>query len=126
MRNDQCGPDLPGSLWTLVLVRTLLVSESPLGPIFPVNGSVDVDVDGLPRFRSVTELTFAPDSSEAPFVIRRGLFLRTRAKTKSTRMATCMVMHNSEICMPNYYGLQTGFTLTNLKKETFVQTCLPC
>ncbi len=124
MKNDQRGPDLPGSLWTLVLTWTLLDLESPLGPMFPVNGSVDVDVDGLPRFRPVTELTFTLDSSEAPFVIRRGLFLRTRARTKSTRIATCIVVHNSEICIPNYYGLQTGFTLTNLKKEVFVQTRL--
>ena len=93
--------------------------------MFPVNGSVDVDVDGLPRFRPVTELTFTPESSEAPFGIRRALFLRTRATTKSMRIATCTVMHNDEICIPNYYGLQTGSTLTNLKEEISVQTCLP-
>ncbi len=48
MGNDQRGLDLPGSLWTLVLVRTPLVSKLPLGPIFSVNGTVEWDVDDLP------------------------------------------------------------------------------
>jgi len=86
-------------------VRILLVSELLLRPIFLVNSSVNIDIDSLLRFRSVTELTFTPDSSKAPFVIRRGLFLRTRARTKSTRIVTYIVIHNSEICIPNYYGL---------------------
>ncbi len=109
MRHDPRSPDLPGSLWTLVLARTPLVSELPLGFVSLVNDFVDVDVDGLPLFWPVTELTFTPDSFEAPFGIRRGPLLRTKAMTQSMRIATDMLMHNSETYMPNDYIVQEGF-----------------
>ncbi len=90
-------------------MRTLLFSELPLRSVSPVSGSVDIDIDSLPGFRPITELTFTPDSLEAPFGIRRGPFLRTRAMTQSIRIATDILMHNSEIYIANYYSLREGF-----------------